>query len=72
MPEPSGRWVNTMQWQCPKCAWVNASEDDRCQKCDASVRPGEDEPVRAWGPLDLIGRDEALASKDRTGEDERD
>jgi hypothetical protein len=61
-----------MQWQCPKCAWVNASEDDRCQKCDASVRPGEDEPVRAWGPLDLIGRDEALASKDRTGEDERD
>ena len=72
MPDPTGRWVNSLQWQCPKCLWVNDSTHERCDKCGASVRPSEDEPVRRWDPLDLIGRDEALASKDRTGEDERD
>jgi hypothetical protein len=54
MPEPSGRWLNTTQWQCPKCAWVNASADEVCQKCAGSVRPPQDEPVRPPDPLDLI------------------
>lgn len=72
MSDPSGRWVNAMQWQCPNCAWVNGSADERCQKCDASVRPPEDEPARPWGPLDLIRNDEALATPDPTREGERD
>jgi hypothetical protein len=54
MPDPSGRWLNTTQWQCPKCAWVNGSDRERCQKCSASVRPPQDEPVRPPDPLDLI------------------
>jgi hypothetical protein len=48
-----------MQWQCPKCAWVNGFAQERCQKCDASVRPPENEPVRPPDPLDLISHDEA-------------
>ncbi len=55
MPDPTGRWVNK-QWQCPKCGWVNGQADERCQKCDGSVRPSESEPVRPPDPLDLIGR----------------
>jgi hypothetical protein len=58
MPDPTGRWLNTMQWQCPKCAWVSTSTDERCQKCDQSVRPPESEPVRPADPLDLIGHDQ--------------
>jgi hypothetical protein len=73
MPDSTGRWVNRLQWQCPKCAWVSSAADESCPKCGGSVRPSEDEPARAWGPLDLIGRDEArvdLAAKDPAGEDE--
>ena len=61
MPDPTGRWINGMQWQCPRCAWVNDSTDDGCQKCSASVRPPKDEPVRAPDPLDLIGYGESRA-----------
>jgi hypothetical protein len=50
-----------MQWQCPKCAWVNETEDERCQKCDHSVRPPHTEPVRPPDPLDLISHDETRA-----------
>jgi hypothetical protein len=61
MTDPTGRWLNTTQWQCPKCAWVNDSADERCQKCDGSVRPDEKEPVRPPDPLDLISHDQARA-----------
>lgn len=59
MPDPTGRWLNTTQWQCPKCAWVNGPADERCQKCGSSVRPPKKEPVRPLDPLDLISHDEA-------------
>jgi CorA-like Mg2+ transporter protein len=59
MPDPTGRWLNNTQWQCPRCAWVSGSGDESCQKCGASVRPSRDEPVRQPDPLDLIGRDES-------------
>jgi hypothetical protein len=73
MPDPTGRWINNAQWQCPKCAWVNGSENERCQKCDGSVRPSEDEPVRPWGPLDVIRNADPVevAKQDPTAEDER-
>jgi hypothetical protein len=58
MPEPTGRWVNTAQWQCPKCLWVNDRADERCRNCHASVRPSDDEPIRPPDPLDLIGQRE--------------
>jgi hypothetical protein len=58
MPDPTGRWLNGAQWQCPKCAWVNDSDRERCQKCDGSVRPSEQEPARPPDPLDLISHDE--------------
>jgi hypothetical protein len=54
MPDPTGRWLNKTQWQCPKCAWVNESDRERCQECNASVRPPRTEPVRPPDPLDLI------------------
>lgn len=54
MTDPTGRWLNHTQWQCPKCAWVNSSDRERCQECDGSVRPARDEPVRPPDPLDLI------------------
>ena len=57
MPDPTGRWLNTTQWQCPKCAWVNARADETCQKCAGSVRPPETEPARPPDPLDIIGHD---------------
>jgi hypothetical protein len=57
MPDPSGRWLNATQWQCPKCAFVNGSGDESCEKCAGSVRPPEDEPVRRPDPLDLISHD---------------
>ena len=59
MPDPTGRWLNRMQWQCPRCGWVNGSADEGCQKCSASVRPSADEPVRPPDPLDLIGYGES-------------
>jgi hypothetical protein len=54
MPDPTGRWLNATQWQCPKCARVNDSDRERCQECNGSVRPSKDEPVRPPDPLDLI------------------
>jgi hypothetical protein len=62
MPDPSGRWLNRAQWQCPKCAWVNGSADEICQQCHHSVRPPADEPVRPPDPLDLISHDPTGAS----------
>lgn len=55
MPEPAGRWINRRKWQCPVCAAVNERPVKRCQKCDRSVSPAEDEPIRPLDPLDLIG-----------------
>jgi hypothetical protein len=67
MPDPTGRWLNNSQWQCPKCAWVNERADERCQSCDASVRPPADEPVRPPDPLDLIShREPRLKRGDRS------
>ncbi|HTX10089.1 MAG TPA: zinc finger Ran-binding domain-containing protein [Solirubrobacteraceae bacterium] len=60
MPDPTGRWLNSGQWQCPKCSWVNDPDRERCQKCGESVRPPADEPVRPPDPLDLISHDESL------------
>jgi len=59
MPDPTGRWLNATQWQCPKCAWINDSDRERCQRCGQSVRPPADEPVRPPDPLDLISHDES-------------
>jgi hypothetical protein len=58
MADPTGRWLNTTRWQCPKCGWVNDSDRERCQKCGGSVRPSASEPVRPPDPLDLISYDE--------------
>jgi hypothetical protein len=63
MADPTGRWVNNTQWQCPKCAWVNDRAVERCQSCDGSVRPPADEPVRPPDPLDLIGHKEPRTSR---------
>ncbi len=57
MPNPTGRWLNATQWQCPKCAWVNGSATAVCEKCGASVRPARVEPARPPDPLDLISHD---------------
>jgi len=57
MPDPTGRWLNRTQWQCPKCAWVNDSAHERCEQCAGSVRPPSTEPVRPPDPLDLISHD---------------
>ena len=57
MPDPTGRWLNSMQWQCPKCSWANGSGDETCQQCGGSVRPPTNEPVRPPDPLDLISHD---------------
>lgn len=56
MPDPTGRWINRTQWQCPKCGAVNLASDDRCQGCGESLRPSDDEPIRPPDPLDVIGR----------------
>ena len=61
MADPPGRWLNGKQWQCPKCGWVNDADRERCQNCNASVRPPADEPVRPPDPLDLISYDETRA-----------
>lgn len=58
MADPTGRWLNGTQWQCPKCGWVNGDADQRCQSCDASIRPPAEEPVRPPDPLDLISHPE--------------
>ena len=65
MPDPTGRWLNTTQWQCPKCAWVNGFATESCEKCDQSVRPPENEPVRPLDPLDLISHDPARVGDPR-------
>ena len=57
MPDPTGRWLNSTRWQCPKCAWANGSADETCQRGAGSVRPPESEPVRPPDPLDLISHD---------------
>ena len=62
MPDPTGRWLNRVQWQCPKCAWVNSSANGACQKCGRSVRPAQNEPVRPPDPLDLISHGEPGAA----------
>ena len=38
MPDSTGRWVNRMQWQCPRCAWVNdaAAESVSEMRCERS------------------------------------
>jgi hypothetical protein len=61
MPNPTGRWVNREQWQCPKCLWVNGSAHESCEKCGGSIRPSDDEPVRPWDALDVVGRGETGA-----------
>lgn len=61
MPDPTGRWLNATQWQCPKCGFVNSSADESCQQCAGSVRPPESEPARPPDPLDLISHDPARA-----------
>jgi hypothetical protein len=68
MPDPTGRWLNRTQWQCPRCAWVSGSADATCQHCGASVRPPEDEPARPPDPLDIIGYDESRAADARPAE----
>lgn len=68
MPVSTGRWVNRMQWQCPKCAWVNDGANEVCQRCGESVRPPEDEPVRPPDPLDLIGHDESRVGDPGAGQ----
>ena len=57
MPDPTGRWLNGTQWQCPKCAFVNGFAEAKCQNCGASVRPAREEPARPPDPLDLISHD---------------
>jgi hypothetical protein len=65
MTDPTGRWLNATQWQCPKCGWVSASADESCQKCGESIRPPESEPVRPPDPLDLISDDAARVGDSR-------
>jgi hypothetical protein len=61
MPDPTGRWLNGTQWQCPKCGFVNGFAEEKCQNCGASVRPDRKEPVRPPDPLDLISHDSTRA-----------
>jgi len=65
MPDPTGRWINARQWQCPKCAWVNGSADESCRQCAGSVRPPQSEPARPPDPLDLISHDPAREGEAR-------
>jgi hypothetical protein len=60
MPDPTGRWVNRTQWQCPRCAWVNDAAAESCQSCGASVRPAGEEPVRPPDPLDIVGHSQSV------------
>jgi hypothetical protein len=68
MPVSTGRWVNRMQWQCPRCAWVNDDAAEACQRCGQSVRPPAEEPVRPPDPLDLIGHDESRVAVPGAGQ----
>jgi len=63
MPDPTGRWISRSQWQCPACGTVNTDDRERCQGCDASIRPSFDEPIRPPDPADIIGQ-----GKKREGE----
>jgi hypothetical protein len=65
MSDPTGRWLNSSQWQCPRCAWVNGSAEETCKQCGGSLRPSRSEPARPPDPLDLIGHSESAA--DGTG-----
>jgi hypothetical protein len=56
MPDPTGRWIATRQWQCPACGTVNPEDRERCQGCGDGVRPSFEEPVRPPDPADIIGR----------------
>ena len=63
MPDPTGRWINHSEWQCPVCGTVNTEDRERCQGCGESVRPSTDEPIRPLDPADIIGR-----AKNRAGD----
>jgi hypothetical protein len=56
MPDPTGRWIKSREWQCPSCGTVNAEDRERCEGCGDSLRPSLDEPVRPPDPLDVIGK----------------
>jgi len=55
MPDPTGRWINEHQWQCPACGTVNGDINDGCENCGDSVRPSDEEPIRPVDVLDIIG-----------------
>ena len=46
---------------------VNSPSVKRCQNCDQSVSPGEDEPIRPPDPLDLIGPTERVTVGETPG-----
>jgi hypothetical protein len=56
MPDPTGRWIKSREWQCPACGTLNAEDRERCEGCNESVRPSFDEPIRPPDPLDLVGQ----------------
>ena len=63
MPDPTGRWINHSEWQCPACGAVNPEDRERCQGCGESVRPSAQEPIRPPDPTDIIGKDKRAASE---------
>jgi ferredoxin len=63
MPDPTGRWINHAEWQCPACGTVNAEDRERCQGCGESVRPSTEEPIRPPDPADIIGRSKRTAGE---------
>ena len=64
MPDPTGRWINERQWQCPECSTVNSRPLKRCQNCDRSVSPTDEEPIRPLDPLDLVGPGRSAGDRD--------
>jgi hypothetical protein len=63
MPDPTGRWVNRSEWQCPACGTVNSEDRERCQGCGESVRPPSGEPARPPDPADIIGKAKSAAGE---------